>query len=145
MHFAGLGEAGHVADVDIAPDAAGFARGDASGMALPVHTALHAVDPAEAEQLVDSLRVGDSALAEGFLAESDQQLRRDGMVLLQSAAEISGRGEVSCAHGRILRVVRGCARRFFGCGRTPRRESRWRASATSLVAMVSKRSADSGR
>ena len=58
----------------------------------------NAVDPTEAQRLVDRLLVGHPALVGVLFVEPDLQLGRRGVVLLQPAAEISGGFEVGDGH-----------------------------------------------
>ena len=58
----------------------------------------NAVDPTEAQRLVDRLLVGHPALAGVLFVEPDLQLGRRGVVLLQPAAKNSGGIEVGNFH-----------------------------------------------
>src|SRR5258708_788407 len=83
----------HALDVDEAPVAARLARREALDVAALVHGLAHAVDPAEAECLVEGLPVGDARLAGALVEEADPQLG-DGVVgLLEPGAELARRTE----------------------------------------------------
>jgi len=63
VHFAGRGEPLDMADVDQAPDAAGFPWSEAIGVAVGVNFLADTINPAEAQRLIERFRVGEPGLA----------------------------------------------------------------------------------
>lgn len=61
-------------DVDVAPDAAGFAWGETVREPLVAETADDAVDPAEAEGFSDGLVIGQPGSAGGLFVKPDLEL-----------------------------------------------------------------------
>src|SRR4051812_23875606 len=73
-HEALVDELPHALDVDRAPVRARLARREADRVRLVAQAAAHAVDPAEAQRLVDRLRPGDAPPRAALLVEADEQL-----------------------------------------------------------------------
>src|SRR5438093_2610556 len=97
-HSPELLQRGHALDVHVAPDALWLPRREADAVARLVDAVAHAVDPAEAESLVDRLGPRDAGPARAFLVEADPQLARLGVVLLEPPTEID-----RCREERRLR------------------------------------------
>lgn len=68
-------------------DAARAPRREADRVARRPEAAAHAVDPTEAERLIDRLRPGEARLAGADLVQADQQLRRLGVIRGQPGAK----------------------------------------------------------
>src|SRR5205085_7832920 len=106
LHPAELRQLRDAGDVDRAPGAALFSRGEADAVADVIDAAPYAVDPAEGERLVDRFRPGDRRLAGVFLVEADQELGGRGVVLRQPFAEIGGRFEKVRLHRHRIALTR---------------------------------------
>ncbi len=82
-HPALLLERRHERDVSLRPAAFGAARGDAHGVAVLVALAGLAVDPAEAEQLLDRARPRDRGVRAALLGQHQPHAGRRRMVLFE--------------------------------------------------------------
>ena len=80
-------------DVLGAPDAAGPPRREADRVAVLVEAAAHAVDPTEAQRLVDRFRPRDAGLARALLVEAGEELVGGVVVLREPRAELLRRRE----------------------------------------------------
>jgi hypothetical protein len=69
-------ERGRLSDVHRAPDALRLARAEPHAEAVGVHAPTHPVDPAEAERLIQRLRVGEAPLLGLRLVATHHQLAR---------------------------------------------------------------------
>src|SRR5262249_53982267 len=105
-HEAEVGQLGDLVDVDLAPDAGRFARGEADGVGLVVEALADAVDPAEAQGLVDGLRPGHAGAAAVSLVEADEELFLRLVVLLEPGAEEILGGEEARPEGLHAAAVR---------------------------------------
>ena len=100
--------------VDLAPVAFGFAGSEANRVAGGVDGFAEAVDPAEAQGLVDGFVVGDAGFAGIFFVEAHIQFGLLGVVFGQPGAERSGGGEVGWLHGGVEYRLRGANRARAG-------------------------------
>src|SRR5207253_4462416 len=103
LHQSELDQLLRPADVDVAPDAARPPRRKADRVALVIDPLADAVDPAEAERLVDGFFPGDARLPRIHFVEADEQFLLRAVVLAQPIAPGGGCGE----EGRLR------AHRFF--------------------------------
>src|SRR6185503_1376970 len=78
------------ADVDRAPVARRLPRREPVHVALVVDALANAVDPSEAQRLVDRLRPGDARPARTLLVQAHPQLGRGRVVLVEPGAELLG-------------------------------------------------------
>src|ERR687895_661939 len=85
-----LGEPRHLLDVDLAPIAARPARGEALHVPVLVDRVGAAVDPAEAERLVDRLGPAHRTLPGVLLVHADVDLGLGLVVLLEPVVELLG-------------------------------------------------------
>src|SRR5690606_24125663 len=92
-HAAELGERCDPGHVHRTPDAGRLPRGEPDAVRLFTQASTDAVDPAEAERLVDRFGPGDARSSGAFLVIADQELRGRLMVGLEPRAEIGGGGE----------------------------------------------------
>ena len=63
-----------VANVDGAPDAAGFARRESDHVTVFIDALANAVDPSEAQSFIDRLGPGDAGFAGTLFVEADPKL-----------------------------------------------------------------------
>src|SRR3954454_7899217 len=83
LHSSELRQLRDARDVDRAPGARLFSRRETDAVTDVVDAPPHAVDPAEAERLIDRLRPSDGRLPRVLLVKADQELGSRGMVLRQ--------------------------------------------------------------
>ena len=69
-------------------------------MLYVVDAAAHAVDPAEAQRLVDGLRPRDARPHAALLVEAKEEFAHAVVVALELCAEVGGGGEERRLHGR---------------------------------------------
>src|SRR5215216_4351614 len=100
MHTAQLGQLANALDIDCAPNAARAAWGEPVRVAVVVDAPPDAIDPPEAERLVERLLIGDRRFARVFLVEPDQQLGRLVVMRCVPLAELVGGGEIDGVHMR---------------------------------------------
>src|SRR4029453_9074117 len=98
MHQARLGEFLRALDVHRAPDAPGLPWCEADRVPLGVDRPADAVDPAEAQGLINRLRPGDAGLSRALLVEAHQELAARGVMLLEPRAELGRSGEERRLH-----------------------------------------------
>src|SRR5262249_54734613 len=82
-HQASLDERLRTPDVDAAPDAAGFARREANGVAGRIDALPNAVDPAIAKCFVNRLGPSNACFARSGFMIADQQCNSAGMMPLK--------------------------------------------------------------
>src|SRR5437588_3069488 len=85
-------------DVHGAPRAPRLPRREANGVALVAEAPPDAVDPAEAERLVDRLGPGHTRPARRLLVEADEELALVRVMRLEPGAELLGSGEEGRLH-----------------------------------------------
>src|SRR6185503_3940614 len=93
-HSSGRLELAYALHVDDAPHRAGLARGEALHVPALVHALAHAVDPSEAERLVQRFPVGDPRLARSLVEEADPELGNVVVVLPEPGAHLARIAEV---------------------------------------------------
>lgn len=93
--------------IDLAPVAAGSTGSESIGVADGVDFLAYAIDPAEAQRLVQGFRIGDAG-ASGLLAvEADPDLGVGMVVFFKPSSECGGRRKVNDLHDteRVAVVV----------------------------------------
>jgi hypothetical protein len=109
VHESRGGEAGDVRDIDVAPNAAGFARGEAVRIAVLVDFSDDAIDPTEAKCLIHGFRVSQADEAGGFFVGPDVEFPDGGVVFFKPGAKVGGGIEKS---GRQAVARKGEGGRF---------------------------------
>src|SRR5207248_2678648 len=90
FHLAELRQFRHTGDVDGAPVADRLSRRETDAVTLVIDATSHAVDPSEAECLIDRLGPGDRWFSGILFIETDQELGCRGVVFRKPFAEGGG-------------------------------------------------------
>lgn len=93
MHQVLLCEFSNKINVDGAPGAGGFARGEANGVAGFVEALSNAVDPAETEGYFYGFGPGDAGFSGAFFVEADELLAELIVMGFEPGAEVGGSWE----------------------------------------------------
>ncbi|MDB6018191.1 MAG: hypothetical protein JWR19_2680 [Pedosphaera sp.] len=105
LHESKLREFTDTLDIDDAPDAFGFARGKADGVADFVEAVPHAIDPAETKGFIQGLGVGDADFAGVLFIKAEAQFGCRGVMGLEPLAEFSGKFEERDFHCRLRGLI----------------------------------------